>query len=315
MAAVEVDEVPWAMGGGAENSAASARLATYAATGGAQGVILPGDLKVTPLDVPGAGVQIAAGGALVRNRAQGGGAETFVTRVAAPGDFTGLAGTGSSGGRSDLIISEVLPNATDGRYHRVDVVSGVPAGTKRLQDVAQYAGRSAETLARIDYPASTSTVTAAMIADLRRVARPRTETQETVLRTADVELTGTSRMTWPVPTFDVDVPEWATHVVLTVTLAGYLQRYGAADAYLWVQLGTGSTFSDFGQLTLDSDALTDGVALTSILFGSGVVPAAARGQRRTVRMQGQNYAGRNGRFATGLGTQVGIVAKFLEKAV
>lgn len=314
MAAVEVDPVPWATGGGAENSVRSARLGTYAATGGAEGVVLPGDLKVTPLDVPGAGVKVAAGGALVRNRAQGGGAETFVTRVAAPGDFTGLAGTGSSGGRSDLIISEVVETAADGRFHRIEVVSGVPAATTRLQDIAQYAGRSAETLARIDYPASTSTITAAMIVDLRRVADPRSDEQIDSFQTAASTLTATTgRQTWPAPTFDVDVPDWATHVIIKATIAGYGHGPAAADAHLYVQLGTGSTFADLGTIDLDGDPVTDGQRHTSMIVGKGAIAAADRGKRRTVRLQGVNYQSRTGRFVTFASSQVTFEVTFQER--
>ena len=55
---------PWAIDG-ARTSAARARQAQYDATGGAEGVSRPGDLKVSALDVPGLGVQIAGGGALI----------------------------------------------------------------------------------------------------------------------------------------------------------------------------------------------------------------------------------------------------------
>lgn len=92
-----------------------------------------------------------------------------------------IAATGSAGGRSDLIVAQVEDpnmagepwqtptNPAVGPYIFTRVIPNVPAGTTSLRPLG-YSGRSAIVLARVDLPASTGTVTASMITDLRELA-------------------------------------------------------------------------------------------------------------------------------------------------
>lgn len=263
-----LDGVPWAIGGDAEHGPSVLRQLAYLATNGNEGVVAAGDLKVTALPVAGAGVQVAAGGASILNRVSSQEAYT-VRNPNADTTSVKIAATGSSGGRSYLVICRVdnpyvdgnaqaPADAAKGPYNRFDVIAGVPAGTTRLQDIAQYAGVSAITLARVDLPASTGTVTSAMITDLRVLANP----HETTIVSANLgTVTGTMNSTayqaFPPYQPTVDVPSWATHARIDVTIS---QLSAAGNSNGFVNLSardtTGNTVigsSDTMAYNVDTD--------------------------------------------------------------
>lgn len=321
------DSVPWFIGGGAQHSPEVARLLSYAATSGAQGIVSPSDLKVAPLAVPGGGVRIAPGAALILNRATGGDSQTYVARLPIE-DTISIASTGSAVGRSDLIVAQIEDpfmsgepwqdpeDPTVGPYIFTRVIPNVPAGTTRLQDVPGYAGRSAITLARIDIPPVTGTITAAMITDLRKLAQPRSSRvvwSGSGSSGGDATLTATSgRQTWPNATLDVAIPEWATWVHITMTLAGIIQSGGQVDASLFLQLNAADLG---GALRIDHDQIIDGVRNTYIVTGSGTLAAAYPGTTRNVRLQGVNTANRTGRLRADGGSHILFDVQFEERAV
>lgn len=229
------DSVPWFVGGGAQHSPEVARLLAYAATSGAEGIVTAGDLKVSPLAVPGASVRVAPGAGLIRNRATGGDSQTYVARNPVD-DVVAIAATGSGAGRSDLIVAQIEDpfmagepwqdpaDPTVGPYIFTRVIPNVPAGTTRVQDVPGFSGRSAITLARVDLPASTGTITAAMITDLRNLAMPR-QWREMMpygnLAYEELPHVNGAWGDWPTALKpQVRVPEWATDVFMTVNLVG-----------------------------------------------------------------------------------------------
>lgn len=250
-----VDPVPWFIQAPAEHSAEVARTLAYQAIGGKEGLARTGDLMVQALPVPGGAVQVLPGAAGILNRGSGGGGQAYVGRVGAAVTVP-IAATGSGAGRSDLLVFRVQdpqyggpvpPSAEEGPYIGLDVISGVTAGTTRVQDVPGHEADSAVTLARVDLPASTGTVTNGMITSLARVANP---LRESVLRTYALvggdtaPLTSTSAyptggQTWPVAVEDawggVDIPEWATRARIIMTWAGVLCS-GNAWGTVWVQV-------------------------------------------------------------------------------
>lgn len=228
------DPTPWFVGGGAEHSAEVARLLAHAATGGADGIITPGDLKVVPLAVPGTSIRVAPGGALIPNRYAGGGQQTYIGRLPSQ-DVVPVVATGSAGGRSDLVVARVLDPQYEGQppadpvafqYVRTEIIQGVPAGTTSA--AALGLTYPAIELARIDLPASTATVTSAMITDLRSVAVPRILTgQIMAFPTKDDNMPTGGFSWWPELSTAVECPSWATHLDIVAHVSG-VEIAGAA---------------------------------------------------------------------------------------
>src|SRR5699024_11469005 len=93
-----------------------------------------------------------------------------------------VTATGSSGGRSDLVVARVLDPQYEGQppadpdefdYSMVEIIEGVSSSTTSARDL--NLNYPAIALARIDLPASTGTVEASHLTDLREMARPRSE--------------------------------------------------------------------------------------------------------------------------------------------
>jgi hypothetical protein len=236
-----LDGVPWVIGGDAEHGPDVARQLLYLATGGKQGVGGPGDLKVTALDVPGAGVQVAGGGGTILNRIasqQSYGVRNPIADV----DSVQVDATGSGAGRADLVICRVDNPYIDGNaqapadpvhgpYDSFDIIPNVPAGTRSLQELDQYKGLSAIELARIDIPKSTGTVTNAMITDLRQITMPKNVSERYPGALTDYYVTMAKGQWKPFPENPITgifVPDWATHAIITMRTA---MKYISGNAY------------------------------------------------------------------------------------
>lgn len=328
------DSVPWFVGGGAEHSPEVARLLAYAAVGGAEGLVTPDDLKVTPLSVPGGGVQIAPGAALIRARAAGGALQTYVARNPTTDTVT-IAATGSGAGRTDLIVAQIedpfmagepWQEPTDpksGPYVYTRVIPNVPAGTKRLQDVPGYSGRSAVTLARVTLPASTATVTAGMITDLRKLARPRSERRMSTsfpsgTRTEGNKLPTSGYAPWPLTTAQrpaVQVPEWATRIDIVLHVSGVLfQKSGStADTVAGVRTAFGTTTPSENGIIIQDVADTDG-RYSYTVIGSHAIPASMRGTTQYIEAQAVRTYG-TGNWYADYQSAVVVDWQFSEEAV
>ncbi len=238
-----LDSVPWFVGGGAQHSPEVARLLAFAATNGAEGVVLPGNLKVVATGTPSAQVQVRPGAGVILNRAVGGDLQTYMARNPTATTVS-VAATSSSGARSDLIVLQVEDpfmsgepwqdpaDVTVGPYVFVRVIPNVPNTTTRLQDVSGYEGRSAITLARIDIPVSTATITNAMITDLRSVANPRETTVVAAnLGTVTGTMDSTAYQAFPPYQPTLAVPDWATYARIDVTIS-QVQAAGNSNGFV-----------------------------------------------------------------------------------
>lgn len=165
---------PWFIEG-ALHSAQVARNLVYAATGGKQGLVTSADCQVLELATPGGSVRVVPG--TVVATAQGLADESYLARLPVE-DTVAITPTDSTAARSDLIVVRVVNPAyetapadwpaidpSNGPFVQTYVYEGVPAGTTDVQAVDP--GVSAITLARVDLPVSTATVTQGMIVDLR----------------------------------------------------------------------------------------------------------------------------------------------------
>lgn len=299
---------------GAVHPAEIMRLLAFAATGGKEGVVSPGDCKVVPLATPGAGVQVSVGAVIVLNRATSGQQQTYMAKNPTS-DTVGVTASGSGAGKSDLVVamiedpnmpgnSKYAANVTDpktGPYVWTRIVPNVPAGTTRLQDVPGHELESGIALARIDFPASTGTVTAAMITDLRKLALARSETQNIIGTPTDDQVT-LSTTTWSAfpknKLSGIVVPDWATHAVIRVDTT---LRYISGDAYANFQAFMGPSGQQ-DSVTLFADSIIDttttgGSYRQPVVIPSDrafAIPAAWRGKTVEIssRVRGKQNGGK-----------------------
>lgn len=314
------DGVPWMVGGGAEHGAEIGRLLAYAAVGGAEGIVGVGDLKVTAQTVPGASVKHTAGAAILLNRSVGGDQQVYMGRSPSEVNPIAIGATGGAG-RSDLIVVRVEdpqyspwgapPDVESGPYIYTRVISGVPSTTKTAAEL--NLGYAAIALARIDIPVSTATITDAMITDLRKVARPRTQRELlTAQQVTDNDLTSGTFVTWPaVATWSVDIPSWATKAKIIATVAG-AQTQNSAQAYgkIKVVLDTLST----QQFTYDENWL--GVQRKQVYVADTLaIPSGIRGTTVTVKIQAtRDIAQGAGYLQADAATAAALDIQFVETA-
>lgn len=322
------NSAPWALDGALTNSKL-ARLATYAAVGGAEGVVGIGDLKVEPLVAPGGAVRVGPGSALVKNRSTGGTNQTYAVDNSGYDQVT-IASTGAGVSRSDLVVARIQdpqyspwaapPVGTEQTYQYVEtfVISNVPAGTTSTSTLNGGAGLgySAVALARIDLPASTSAVTSGMIVDLRKVARPRNiEYIRHLAATANDTLNPAVGVYKVFPAgivFSVDVPEWAVVAKVTAFTEGLrLAKAGAGKMRVGFVDGGATSITNIG------DSATTYPARRSYNIGGEIaVPAAYRGTTRSIRMEGTINATADSEFlTTDLNTSGQIRVRFEELAI
>jgi hypothetical protein len=327
-----LDPVPFVIGGDAEHGPDVFRQALYLATGGKQGVGSPGDLKVTALDVPGAGVRIASGAGTILNRVAS--QQSYgVRNPTADLESIRVPASGSAGGRSHLVICRVDNPYVDGNaqapadpvhgpYDKFDIISDVPAGTRRIRDLDQYKGLSAIELARIDLPASTGTVTAATITDLRTLATPRTEQVRVSATPTDYYVTMATGQWKPFPEKPItglQVPEWATHAIIRLeTAMKYLEgnAYGNFRGFIG-PAGAQATANLFATQGIDATTVGGQYRQPFIAPSSDYFPIPASMRGTTVQLTGlvqPNSAPNNGaRIGTAAGDYYFADVTFIER--
>lgn len=292
--------VPWFVGGGkAVHSAEVARGMVFAASGGVEGVIGGKDLRVRELVVPSGSIRVMDGACLIINRSVGGENQTYAG-LNLGGEEIPVTPTGSGSGRSDLVVARV----EDPQYAPWDVPEDEEYGpyifTRIIEDVPDDTETAAEiddtyswiALARIDIPASTATITNAMIKNLRKVARPQ---QQRYLLTATPEaideLDAVGVWTdWPVDaSFPVTVPVWANKARIVAVVSGAYLNTGNAHGQLRVKLGaTDVDPSGWDALATAADA----VFRISYATGGVIdVDESYLGTEQTLKVQGKYDGG------------------------
>ncbi|MFF4543602.1 hypothetical protein ACFY1J_05055 [Streptomyces sp. NPDC001406] len=297
------DGIPWFV----ENTAASEetlRLIVEAAACGGEGVISPADLLVTALDAPAGAVQVAPGAMVAKRRmAAGGGNQSYAARMPTS-EQVDIEPTAVDGGRTDLIIArvedpyggETWPAPVDpqaGPYVFTRVISDVPPGTTSILDIDPDS--TAVTLARVDVPAGTTNITAAMVTDLRQMARPRSQTSRRYLPGAwstpdDVGPITDAWEMFPLgATWTEKVPEWATHVSVHVSITGLLHP-DTTEARGQLRVSFGDTQHGVG---MPFGAVQAG-RLAVQAGGKFLLDPADRGQMRDIDIEGTGAAGFTG---------------------
>jgi hypothetical protein len=317
------DGIPWFV----ENTSASEetlRLIVETAAAGGEGVIAPADLVVSALDLPGTAVQVGPGAMVAKRRAAGGGAQSYAARMPTA-EQVPVEPTTADGPRSDLVVArvedpyggEVWPEPEDptvGPYVFTRVISDVPTGTTSVQDIEP--GTTAVTLARIDVPAATAAITADMITDLRQIVRPRSRASRRYMAGAwattpddlgpvtDVWETFPLGATWP-----EQVPEWATHTAVHVSVTGLLhpdavEARGQVRVALGAQVGAGMPY------------IAEHAGRLALQVGAKFAHAPAdRGEVLTVSVEGIGDAAFTGLLRADGGTAVSVEVTHTQEPV
>jgi hypothetical protein len=315
------DPTAWMIGGGAEHGPELGRLLAYASTSGSEGIVTPGDLKVVPYDVAGDGVRILAGAGLILNRYPGGSQQTYVVRNPTETRVEQIPATTSMGPRADLIVVRLHDPQYPGtavpsdprtfQYVRAERIPNVPADAGH--EYVRTLNYPAMALARINLPTSTSTITAAMITDLRRLALPREHRVLLVDAVTNSDMTGTSYGAWGNWQPEVEVPPWATYLTMRADIGGAVSMNGAVTGYIRTIFG--NIAGEGRGFDIDS---TGAERFDFVVLFGAPIPAAMRGTRQRLQIQGyRTLAGGETGFLRTLNptTHFGFDLQFEERAV
>ena len=303
-----LENIAWSITGGIV-SASLARMLAFQATGGEEGVAGIGDFGVRQAAVAGASIRISNGGAVLVSRYPGVKNESYMVRA---GDETVVSypanNTGST--RYDLVVVRVddwnfpgqqaqpgtLPTNAIATA-KFQVITGVPSTTKTASQLGL--GYPAVALARVAVPASTSTITQAMITDVREKAVPRRKRD---LRALSVITGGEDTIDvtsaypsggeyWPDQGWTVEIPSWATQVRLVANWGGVLFGPGGSYGFIWARIGANRPdVLNCQRSQFDSTATSSGdySRLTLTVADTMEIPPSMRGQSVLVALMGSS---------------------------
>lgn len=235
-----LETTPIAVTGG-EHTAQQFRMMIRDLAQNNQGITAGDHLRVSALSTPGGGVQISDGSATISGKVSSAQGSYNVYNIGS--DATTLIAATGGTGRSDMVILRVQDPEYEGSRNPsscafFDVVSNVSSSATTVPS-----GYSAIPLARIDIPASTGTITNAMIKDLRKVTNPRRDRILYPYYAADplVQISGTSEtwQTFPNLTMaSIPIPDWAASIKVVFTISGIRLASGNAWGNFRFLLGT-----------------------------------------------------------------------------
>lgn len=290
---------------GARTTSALARLAAYTTGGGRSGVAKPDSLKVLPLAAPGNGLRITAGGATILNRYQASPDQVYV--VSNPGTHTVPAASMPAPNPQlahylvCVVVGDTEFNQTGHPFMPTTLAPGsastfeyvrvvlIPCAANTTSFDQLGLSYPAIALARLEIPPNTTTITSAMITNLRTLAQPRQDRQ-IFMNTVppNRNLGSNSYFTWPGYTPNVEIPPWATRAMMTVQLSGIVAYDGETHGNLRAAIGTlvGAGMS------YDVDTVNGGrYSFMMAVGGSVATMAGDTVQLRTEGMRDIGYAG------------------------
>ena len=270
---------------GATHSAQQFRMLVRDLANGAEGITQGDDLKVGQRSTPGGGVTVVDGSAVVRGRAN-----TFQGSYAACNIGSvdvDIAATGGTG-RSDMVILRVEDPEYEGDLNPetdqiayFQVISNVSSSATAIPD-----GRTGIPLARIDIPVSTSTITNAMITDLRKCANPRRSRAVSTQSPSGLS-TGIGASTAPsyfstAAGWNVPVPDWATKAIVKIDVSPIRYDLGNFWGYLSATFGASLTVQS---VTLDDNQGSGARRIPAIIADTLTLPSSYRGTTQLLRVR------------------------------
>lgn len=327
-----MENIPWALLGGI-TSASIGRMLAYAATGGEEGVTGIGDFRVRQTAVASGNIRMDAGGAVLINRYPGVKNESYIVRA---GDETQIAVPQNAGGttRYDLVVARVddwnFPGgqATPGTLPtdtvpaaKFEVITNVASSTKTAAQL--NLNYPAVALALLAIPASTATITQAMIVDLREKAVPRRR-RSLNIKAYDSgrphqDLDSASGEFFPTDaSWAIEVPYWATQMRVKAEWGGIIIRSGDRKGHIWARIGAGQTYQvDTEVGGWDAAGLPISVSTyyreTWLTGDTLPVPLAMRGQSVNFRLMGKVSTGTTGGYPAADATTTAVLdVEFLE---
>ena len=287
-------QYPWVISGVTETPLDVARVLAYAATGGNEGVVGPADLQVKALGVPGASVNVLPGAAVCLNRFSLGSSQSYVANNVG-NDNIAIGATGG-GQRVDMVYVAIIDpgqpgNPTTASVAQTRVIQNVSPSAKKLSDVPGYTNVSGLALALITIPASTATITDAMITDLRYLVTSKSDRDvyfRTPTSTTTTSTTTTNVWTqFPLASQIVTVPTWATVARVFAFING-LQYSGQIYGYFRLKFDTQVGTAVIYDL---STPTSDPSRFNMMVGGSFSIPAALRGTNVTISTEVMRVAG------------------------
>ena len=296
---------------GARTTSALARLAAYTTGGGRSGVAKPDGLKVVPLEVPGNGLRITAGGATILNHYQSNPDQVYVVSnpsthvvpaasMPAPAPTTRhflvcvVVGDTEFNQTGHPFMPTTLDPGSAATFEYVRIVL-VPCAANTSQFEQLGLDYPAYALARVEIPPNTSTITAAMITNLRTLAQPRQDRQVIMGTLPPGEGLGNyPQVRWPSWQPVVAVPPWATKALMIITLSGIVVVGGETQGGLRGKLG--DLTGGFVAYDIDNGP-TFGQRQTFIMATSGPISQHA-GTNVVVTTEGYRELGFGGSLQT-----------------
>jgi len=300
---------------GATHSAQQFRMLVRDLANGAEGITQGDDLKVTERATPGGGITVGDGSAVVRGRAN-----TFQGSYSACNIGSvdvDIAATGGSV-RSDMVILRVEDPEYEGSLDPetdeiayFQVISNVSSSATAIPD-----GRTGIPLARIDIPASTSTITDAMVTDLRTCANPRRRRSVFTQSPASIS-TGIGSSTSysyfsTAAGWNIAIPDWATKLILIIHVSPIRYDLGNFWGRIGATFGASLATQD---VTLDDNQGSGARRIGSTIGDTLTIPSAYRGTTQLLRVRASGLdAGQAGRIYVDSGTTLIADVQFEEAA-
>lgn len=297
---------------GATHSAQQFRMLVRDLANGAEGITQGDDLKVTQRSTPGGGVTVGDGSGVIKGRDN-----TFQGHYAAcnVGSINvDIAATGATP-RSDMVIVRVEDpeygyshNPATDEIVFIDVLSNVSSSATTVPTGTGIP------LARIDIPASTGTITNAMITDLRKCANPRRSrtlvTQSPSSISSGIGSSTSYSYFSTAAGWNIAIPDWATKAIIKIDVSPL--RYDLGNFYGQISATFGASLS-VQPTTLDDNQGSGARRIAAIMADTLTLPSAYRNTTQLLRVRAAGLAsGQAGRIYVDSGTTLVADVQFEE---